>query len=167
RGEQTVPRRMVRSRFDGEGLGYRLDPLERKAAEAAEDKPEARDRNRGRGRRGPSTTRPPTRTAPRSTATDPFVKTDDFEFGDGDESSKPLTPDDVMKVYQERKLGVKLCYERALKKDPLLDVKKVYVNLSVTPTGIVTNVSMSSHGDTTLGQCLVSQIRRWRFRKSP
>ena len=160
--------RSTRSRVTGEGLGYQLDPRQRKAAEQAEAAKQPRTVGRSRQTRATSGGRATTPTATRAgtaASTDPFAKLDDTTFG-SDVGGSPLTPDDVGKVYQDNKLAVKLCYESALKKDPLLDVKKVYVNLTVAPTGLVSAVSMSDYADTPLGQCLVSRIRRWRFRKS-
>lgn len=80
---------------------------------------------------------------------------------------RPLTPDDVLRVSRENALGNRRCYEHALKKDPFLDVKTIKVKLTVSPSGVVTKLTMSSHADTVLGECLQSRIRKWVFRKSP
>jgi predicted Zn finger-like uncharacterized protein len=153
--------RQTRSRFTGEGLGYRLDPRERKLpeAESAAAQPSTR--------RGPTRRDAVAKINPAAEpSSDPLLKSDDVDLGGDSLATKPLTPDEVMRVYNDNKLGVKLCYESALKKDPLLDVKKLYVSLSVEPTGVVSAVSMSGYAETPLGQCLAARIKRWRFRQS-
>lgn len=95
-----------------------------------------------------------------------FGKDDTTTFG-GSDDNRPLDGDDLMNAYRENQIAVRWCYENALKKDPLLDVKKIYVDMSVAPSGVVTSVRLSEQGNTELGTCLVSRMRRWKFRKSP
>ena len=47
------------------------------------------------------------------------------------------------------------------------DVKKVMVTLTVDSGGRVSDVSLSDHGNDTLGKCLSSAMRGWKFRTSP
>jgi predicted Zn finger-like uncharacterized protein len=66
--------------------------------------------------------------------------------------------------------GTKRCYMRAQKGAmgfEIGDIKKIAVTLSVAKDGSVTNVVLSSHGTTSLGQCLIARIKGWKFRESP
>jgi hypothetical protein len=65
--------------------------------------------------------------------------------------------------------GTKRCYMRAQKGAlgfEIAEVKKINVTLTVGKNGAVTAVDLSSHGNDTFGQCLISQIRLWKFRES-
>jgi predicted Zn finger-like uncharacterized protein len=162
--------RSARARASVDGLGQRLDPRTIRVAEprVAEPAPRAqRSRTADKGARS-SEARPrsPGLQTSRKAEGSGLTKVDDAFFGEG-ETRRPLDGDDLMTVYRDNRLAVTRCYERALKKDPLLDVKKLYVSLSVDPSGAVTNVALSSHASTTLGTCLAERIGRWRFRKSP
>ena len=85
---------------------------------------------------------------------------------DGDVRQGSLEPNDVMKVYRKSQFSVNRCYERAMKKNPLLKVGKTIVNLKVSGSGKVSSVSVPSLSGETLGSCLVISIGRWRFPKS-
>ncbi|HTE53858.1 MAG TPA: AgmX/PglI C-terminal domain-containing protein [Kofleriaceae bacterium] len=74
-----------------------------------------------------------------------------------------LDPDDLFDVYNANKIGVTMCYNSALKRDPLLSVRRADVNISVAPSGSVSSVSIPSLNGTPLGQCLEKRIRSWRF----
>jgi len=86
--------------------------------------------------------------------------------GPTDPSATPLQPTEVINELQRQSLGNRRCYERALKKDPFLDVKSIPVKITVDASGVVTDVTLGSHADTVLGQCLISRLRQWAFRKS-
>ena len=77
-----------------------------------------------------------------------------------------LKADDVENMFQRNSDISRRCYEQALKKDAFLDVKKIAVTMSVDKTGIVNDVSLSSHADHQLGKCLMQRIKGWRFRES-
>lgn len=77
-----------------------------------------------------------------------------------------LRPQEVITMSSRQGLGTRRCYERALKKDPFLDVKNIKVQLTVAPSGVVTEVKLSSQAQSFLGQCLAATIRTWPFRKS-
>lgn len=65
--------------------------------------------------------------------------------------------------------GTKRCYMRAQKGAlgfEIAEVKKINVTLTVGKNGAVTAVDLSSHGNDTFGQCLISQIKLWKFRES-
>jgi predicted Zn finger-like uncharacterized protein len=65
--------------------------------------------------------------------------------------------------------GTKRCYMRAQRGAlgfEIAEVKKINVTLTVGKNGVVTAVDLSSHGGDTFGQCLISQIKAWKFRES-
>jgi predicted Zn finger-like uncharacterized protein len=88
------------------------------------------------------------------------------EIGPNGEPILPLTGDDIIQVSQKNSMGTGRCYDRALKKDPFLQVAKINVSLKVDVNGVVTEVQLDSHASDDLGQCLTAAIRRWGFRKS-
>jgi hypothetical protein len=63
------------------------------------------------------------------------------------------------------------CYMRSQRGvDAILigDVKKIAVTLTVAGDGSVSDVQLSdNHATNTLGKCLITSIRGWRFRASP
>jgi len=77
-----------------------------------------------------------------------------------------LDPDDLIEVYKNNKIGVSLCYNSALKRDPLLKVQKAEVTIRVGTTGTVSMVSIPSLSGTDLGTCLQKRIKAWRFPKN-
>jgi predicted Zn finger-like uncharacterized protein len=86
--------------------------------------------------------------------------------GDREDLADELTPSDISRVSSRYQMSTTRCYERALKKDPFLRVRKLDVVISVAPTGVVTNLKVSSHSTTLLGRCLQARIRKWKFPKS-
>lgn len=78
----------------------------------------------------------------------------------------PLTPDDIIRESARSEMGFRRCYERARKNDPFLSIKSLEVNLSVSPAGEVTEVTLSDQQDSYLGQCIAARIRKWQFRAS-
>jgi predicted Zn finger-like uncharacterized protein len=81
----------------------------------------------------------------------------------------PLTDLDGSEVdatAQKYSTGFMRCYEQAKKKDPFLEVKKIYATLTVDRSGQVTSVSLSSFSNHHLGMCLAGAIKRWPFRES-
>jgi predicted Zn finger-like uncharacterized protein len=84
----------------------------------------------------------------------------------GGDAVQPLRPQEVITMSSRQGLGTRRCYERALKKDPFLDVKNIKVQLTVAPSGVVTQVKLATQAASFLGQCLAATIRTWPFRKS-
>ena len=82
------------------------------------------------------------------------------------QATGPLGGDDLMKVYRKNQIAIKMCYERELKKNPLLKVPKTWVDIKVGLDGRVSGVSIPSLQGTTLGTCMRSRIARWKFRKT-
>ncbi|MFH0900480.1 MAG: GYF domain-containing protein [Pseudomonadota bacterium] len=89
----------------------------------------------------------------------------DLLTDDVEEDLGPLGPDDIQKAYRSNQVGMKWCYEHALKEDPTLKVSRLDVTITVGTSGAVSSVSMPNQGST-LSSCLSDRIRRWRFRKS-
>jgi hypothetical protein len=58
---------------------------------------------------------------------------------------------------------VTMCYNSALKRDPLLNVRRADVLITVGPSGSVSSVSIPSLSGTPLGECLEKRIRSWKF----
>ncbi|RMH41063.1 MAG: DUF4339 domain-containing protein [Deltaproteobacteria bacterium] len=161
------PNRLVRARSSAEGLGETLDPRTIKIVETKEVRVPVRSGGGGDRRSSPGASRGGSSSDSAAGGETRLAgKTDDFDFGASSGGARELTADDVAAVYRDNQLAVKLCYERALKKDPLLDVRKVYVDMTIAPSGVVTDVRLSDYANTELGRCIVSRMRRWRFRQS-
>jgi hypothetical protein len=92
--------------------------------------------------------------------------TEDPGEGKGDK----LKSDEIEDMARKQSAGTQRCYMRAQRGAEgieIADLKKLSVTLSVDKTGVVTDVTLSDHGADTLGQCLIGQIKRWKFRESP
>jgi predicted Zn finger-like uncharacterized protein len=87
-----------------------------------------------------------------------------------DPRSNSLQASEIEDMAVKQGEGTKRCYMRAQKGAmgfEIADIKKIAVTLNVTKDGAVSNVSLSSHGTTSFGQCLIARIKAWRFRESP
>ncbi|MDX2023859.1 MAG: AgmX/PglI C-terminal domain-containing protein [Deltaproteobacteria bacterium] len=75
-----------------------------------------------------------------------------------------LDPNIVAKEVKRRLGAVKVCYERALKRNPALSGKIVVV-WTITPEGTVTGIDVEndSLGDPEVAQCIKKNISGWRF----
>lgn len=105
-------------------------------------------------------TRPRVPGTPTTTHKDPEVKPPD---------GLSLRPDEIEAEAAKRSTSTQRCYMRSQKgADAILigDVKKIAVTLTVDRVGNVTDVSLSEHGNDSLGKCLISAIRAWKFRES-
>jgi hypothetical protein len=81
-----------------------------------------------------------------------------------------LSGDDVEAMARSQSSTTQRCYMRAQRgADAILigDVKKINVTIEVAPDGAVKTVGLSAHAENTLGKCLISAIRGWKFRASP
>ncbi len=88
----------------------------------------------------------------------------------GDPKGTRLKAEEIEDMAHKQEGGTQRCYMRAQKGVEGIeigDLKKLAVTLTVDKTGTVTDVQFSEHGTETLGQCLGSQIKRWKFRESP
>jgi len=102
------------------------------------------------------TVRPPTNTTPDPLPTNP--------------DAKALRPDEIEDMAAKNSGTTQRCYIRSQRgADAIIlgDVRKLGVTLTVDPTGTVTDVKLSDHATTSLGKCLSSSIRGWKFRPSP
>jgi hypothetical protein len=91
-------------------------------------------------------------------------KQDSFEGGVPDDDG-PLTPDDVRKTYAANEVGLKRCYERALKSDPTTSVSKMVVKITIGPEGGVSEIQVPDR-PSDLSGCVKNSIKSWRFRRS-
>jgi hypothetical protein len=152
---------LARARLAGDGLAYNFvdedkDGKDDKTGQTVE---EVRAATKG------GTARRVIRRNPRegSSMSQPSGGSDEVDLGG---SAGELDPDDLITVYSANKIGVTLCYNSALKKDPLLRVSKAEVTIRVGTTGSVSLVSIPSLSGTDLGNCLQKRIKAWRFPKN-
>jgi len=111
-----------------------------------------------------------TKTTPKNDGTGlptPTRDPNEVDLGSGTNSKGPTGPldgDDLMRVYRKNQIAIKMCYERSLKKNPLLKVPKTWVDITVGLDGRVSAVSIPSLAGVALGSCMRSRIARWKFR---
>ncbi|MBA3393012.1 MAG: zinc-ribbon domain-containing protein [Deltaproteobacteria bacterium] len=83
--------------------------------------------------------------------------------------AKALRPDEIEEMAAKYSGTTQRCYvrsQRGAESILLADVKKLGVTLTVDKDGTVTNVQLSDHATSSLGKCLISSIRSWKFRSS-
>ncbi|HEX7701514.1 MAG TPA: GYF domain-containing protein [Kofleriaceae bacterium] len=88
----------------------------------------------------------------------------------GEGKGDKLKSDEIEDMARKQSAGTQRCYMRAQRGAEgieIADLKKLSVTLTVDKTGVVTDVGLNEHGTDTLGQCLIGQIKRWKFRESP
>jgi predicted Zn finger-like uncharacterized protein len=81
-----------------------------------------------------------------------------------------LSGDDVETMARSQSATTQRCYMRAQRGVDAItigDVKKINVTIEIAPDGSVKTVGLSAHAENTLGKCLSSAIRGWKFRASP
>ena len=81
-----------------------------------------------------------------------------------------IKSDEIEDMARKQSAGTQRCYMRAQRGAEgieIADLKKLSVTMTIDKTGTVTDVTLSDHQAGTLGQCLVGQIKRWKFRESP
>lgn len=84
--------------------------------------------------------------------------------------ARPLRPDEIEQMAAKNAGTTQRCYIRSQRgADAIVlgDVRKLGVTLTVDPGGTVTDVTLSDHATSSLGKCLTSSIRGWKFRASP
>jgi hypothetical protein len=75
---------------------------------------------------------------------------------------------DVASVIRKNQTGVRMCYERALRNEPRLSVRRLDVRLNVSPAGLVDQVSLAELPDAApLSTCIRNIIRTWKFSPAP
>lgn len=81
-----------------------------------------------------------------------------------------LSPDDIDTVSKKYSTGTQRCYMRSQKGTDAITigaVKSIQATLAVGKDGAVTEVTLGSHADDSLGKCLTQALRGWRFRPNP
>jgi predicted Zn finger-like uncharacterized protein len=150
------------------GLAYRLDDPEG-AKKAAADK--AAERSSSRPRRVAHKSSP-SRSSGDSTAFTPPSSAgagagmDEVDLSGRGEAAHALDADDVFEVLNANHIGVQMCFNSALKRDPLIKVRRADVSIQVSPSGEVSSVSIPALSGTQLGLCLEKRIRAWKFPKA-
>lgn len=76
---------------------------------------------------------------------------------------KNVTSGDIDRVRLANQNALKICYERAAKRDPALKSIRIDVEVDVASGGHVSRVGLSSQSGTQLGDCLSQSVRRWSF----
>jgi predicted Zn finger-like uncharacterized protein len=87
-----------------------------------------------------------------------------------DPAMKKIDATEVEDYASKQNGGTQRCFMRAQKGvDGILigDVRKLFVTLTIDKDGGVSDVQLSEHGADSLGKCLTSLIKRWKFRTSP
>jgi predicted Zn finger-like uncharacterized protein len=173
RSREREEDRLTRSRIASEDLGYSFDQPDRRSGDKG---PEGKSRTAATRSSRPASTRvartaeaqPAGRTTSGSAAL--ADKVDDIDLGPaggGVDASRPLDEEDLVQTVRKNQVVIKMCYNHALKKDPLLEVSRADVAINIAPSGQVTKVNIPTLRGTELGNCLVSRISKWRFRASP
>lgn len=82
-----------------------------------------------------------------------------------------LRPDEIEDMAAKYSSTTQRCYMRAQRGEAAIlvgDVKKISVTLTVGNDGVVSEVALSDNqAQNSLGKCLISAIRSWKFRTSP
>ncbi|MBA3501489.1 MAG: hypothetical protein H0T65_14080, partial [Deltaproteobacteria bacterium] len=84
-------------------------------------------------------------------------------------NAKDLRPDEVEQMAGKYAGSTQTCWRRSQRGSEaiiLADLKKLGVTLVVDKGGTVTSVTLSDHATTSLGKCLMSSIKSWKFRES-
>jgi TonB family protein len=80
----------------------------------------------------------------------------------------PLDKDIVRRIVRAHINEVRYCYNQGLSRNPSLK-GRVTIQFSINPSGDVSaaRVAESTVKDTTVSQCIVKAVKRWRFPKPP
>lgn len=82
------------------------------------------------------------------------------------ESAGPgkLNPASIESVFRRRRGAITTCYEKALKVNPSVE-GKVSITFTIGSAGTVTQASVTENetGDSGIGQCIISKVKRWPF----
>jgi hypothetical protein len=88
----------------------------------------------------------------------------------GEGKGEKIKSDEIEDMARKQSAGTQRCYMRAQRGAEgieIADLKRLSVTMTIDKTGTVTDVTLNEHQADTLGQCLVGQIKRWKFRESP
>jgi hypothetical protein len=72
----------------------------------------------------------------------------------------------IIAVIRNNQTGVRMCYERALKRNPRL-IARMDVQVSVSSAGVPERVSLAGLADGALGECIRNVIKTWQFPRHP
>jgi outer membrane murein-binding lipoprotein Lpp len=89
-----------------------------------------------------------------------------MENGDVVLGKGALDPKDASRVVRQGAQALQKCYERALKKSSALQMQSglgVMLELTVKPTGIVQETTMTPQVDADLTDCVRTTVARWKF----
>jgi hypothetical protein len=84
-------------------------------------------------------------------------------------NAKELRADEIEEMAGKNSGTTQTCWRRSQRGAEailLSDLKKLGVTLVVDKAGTVTSVTLSDHSTTSLGRCLITSIRGWKFRES-
>jgi hypothetical protein len=160
-GDDEEDHNLARARIAGDGLAYSFVDNDKDGKDDTTG--QTVEEVKAAATKGGTARRVIKRTRETGTVERPAGGSDEVDLGGG---GGALDPDDLLDVYGANKIGVTLCYNSALKKDPLLKVGKVDVTIRVGTTGTVSMVSIPSLSGTDLGNCLQKRIKAWRFPKN-
>ena len=70
----------------------------------------------------------------------------------------------VASVFRRRSSAIRRCYEAALRGNPNV-TGKVTIRFTIGPAGRITGISVTANstGDSSIGSCIVSRVKGWRF----
>ncbi|MEO8549981.1 MAG: GYF domain-containing protein [Kofleriaceae bacterium] len=88
----------------------------------------------------------------------------------GEGKGDKIKSDEIEDMARKQSAGTQRCYMRAQRGAEgieIADLRKLSVTLTIDKAGNVADVALSDHQNGTLGQCLIGQIKHWKFRESP
>ena len=170
-GDEDDDQRLARGQVGGVDLAYQFGGGGKEGRGDSAGEPELAPETGAAGKEAGGGKRVTRRATGQPTAATSAARaTPAVGFGEVDLSgggaSRSLDPSDLMTVYKSNRIGVTLCYNSALKKDPLLKVQKAVVSIDVATSGKVRSVSIPGLRGSELGTCLERRIKAWRFPKS-
>jgi hypothetical protein len=75
-----------------------------------------------------------------------------------------IAPEAVIKVMRQNSGGLRVCYEKALKRKPDLQyVSAVTARFQVRNSGSAASVNFAPHTDSEMEHCMAQTMERWRF----
>ncbi|HWM87497.1 MAG TPA: AgmX/PglI C-terminal domain-containing protein [Kofleriaceae bacterium] len=154
--------RVRRGQVGGSGLAYQYEDDEEDGGKKPDKAPASNGRSRRVARKASSarSSTAPAMTPPTAPTGSDFDEVDLSGSGGG---VSELDGGDILEVVSANRIGVQMCYNSALKRDPLLKVRRADVAIRVSPSGAVSSVSIPALNGTQLGLCLEKRIGAWRF----
>jgi hypothetical protein len=122
------------------------------------------------GSAGPVTPPPAVQNPPRQTPRPRVTGSGNGPIVEAPPTGNSIASDEVEDVARKHQDVTQRCYMRSQRgADAIIvgDVKKIAVTLTIDRDGNVSEVQLSDHAADTLGKCLNTTIRGWKFRQSP